>query len=112
MADLRTAQQVAIARSEFYVPEDPDFAILKANFNCEGLHNPAGYALEGVKEHIVSQMVVRLYPPGIGKAYMRGDGFVDPLEIVRSAGCYIDRQVCLHRNTNTGWYMVFQREQL
>lgn len=109
MADLRTAQQVAIARSEFCIPEDPDVAILKANFNCEGLHNPYGYALEGVKKHTVWRIMVTLYPPGIGKVYMKGDGFVDPLEIVRRAKCDIDRQVCFHRNEHTGDYMVFQR---
>lgn len=109
MPSLRTAQQVAFSRSEFCVPEHPDVAILKANFSCEGLHNQYGYELEGVKKINVPRIMVTLYPAGIGKAYVKGDGYVDPLEIVWLAKCKINKQVCFHLNTNTGDYMVFQR---
>ncbi|HEC66408.1 MAG TPA: hypothetical protein ENI23_14065 [bacterium] len=109
MALLKTSSEIAHLRSQFTMPESPELILLKKNLSCKGMHNEGGYPLEGVTEHRVDRMYVHFYEPRLGVVRFKNDGLVDPLQIIKAAGCHIDQQVCLHRNENTGDYMVFQK---
>lgn len=106
---LQTSAEIAMARARVCAPETPEFTLVRENLSCDGMHNSGGYPLEGVTEYRVNSFSVGLHPPGANVMLVRGDGWIDPVQLVKLAGCDNGRPLCFHRNVHNGIYMVFQR---
>ena len=113
MTVLRTARDVAVARAERLLPPEPVMMLLSAGLReCAEVHRGRYPLVTDVSRATVQRMYVRLYP-GFSRltVLMPGDGWIRPDEVLAAAGGDSARPFCIHRDANTGDYLVFQRKR-